>query len=128
MDRRRVRHCQRKQCKYNLYNGKANATITATYEALPPTTYALTVSPNNPAWGSASGGGTFDENTSQTVTATANPSYRFVNWTEGGTPVLTSASYTFTLSGNRTLVANFELIPPAQYTLSVSANNSGWEA
>ncbi|GHV53992.1 hypothetical protein FACS1894181_17890 [Bacteroidia bacterium] len=72
-----------------------------------------------------SGGGTFDENTSQTVTATANPGYRFVNWAEGETPVSTSESYTFTLGGNRTLVANFELIPPAQYTLVVNDGTGG---
>jgi uncharacterized repeat protein (TIGR02543 family) len=39
--------------------------------------------------------------------ATANSGYTFVNWTEGGNPVSTSSSYTFTVSGARTLVANF---------------------
>ena len=35
----------------------------------------------------------------------------FVNWTEGGTPVSTAASYTFVLGKNRTLVANFTTLP-----------------
>src|SRR5262249_31169101 len=33
--------------------------------------------------------------------------YTFVNWTENGSVVSTLASYTFTLTANRTLVANF---------------------
>ena len=44
---------------------------------------------------------------SQTVTATANPGYQFKNWTMDGSVVSTSASYTFTLAGNFSPVANF---------------------
>ena len=51
--------------------------------------------------------GTFAAGSSQTVTATANGGYAFVNWTENGNVVSTSASYTFALNGNRTLVAKF---------------------
>jgi hypothetical protein len=54
-----------------------------------------------------SGGGTFTAGNSQTVTATANSSYTFVNWTENGGVVSAAASYTFTLTANSTLVANF---------------------
>ena len=42
-----------------------------------------------------------------TVTATANPGYAFVNWTEGGVPVSATASYLFPAGADRTLVANF---------------------
>ncbi len=52
-----------------------------------------------------------------TVTATPNAGYSFVNWTESGTQVSTNASYNFTASTNRTLVANFV----ATYTIAVSA-------
>lgn len=41
------------------------------------------------------------------MTATAASGYSFSNWTEGGTVVSWSASYTFTVTGNRTLTANF---------------------
>jgi 20S proteasome alpha/beta subunit len=41
------------------------------------------------------------------VTATPNSGYAFVDWTVSGTVVSTSASYTFALTGNVTLVANF---------------------
>ncbi len=42
-----------------------------------------------------------------TLTATANEGYTFTNWTENGSVVSTNATYSFTLTGNRTLVANF---------------------
>jgi len=41
-----------------------------------------------------------------------------VNWTEGGGEVSTSASYTFTASADRALVANFT----PRYTITTSAN------
>jgi len=41
------------------------------------------------------------------VIATAATGYQFVNWTEGGVVVSTTASYSFVAGGNRTLVANF---------------------
>jgi uncharacterized repeat protein (TIGR02543 family) len=42
------------------------------------------------------------------LTATPANGYAFVNWTENGNQVSTSATYSFTVSGNRTLVANFK--------------------
>lgn len=42
-----------------------------------------------------------------TLTASANPGYRFTNWTENGVVVSTSASYSFDTRTARTLVANF---------------------
>ena len=73
----------------------------------PPTTFTIAVSTSPSAGGTITGGGTFAGGSSDTVTATANSGYTFVNWTENGSVVSTSASYTFTLSGNVTLVANF---------------------
>ena len=69
-------------------------------------TIAATASPS--AGGTVSGAGTYAEGTSATVTATPSGCYKFVNWTENGTEVSTNETYTFTVSGNRTLVANFE--------------------
>jgi uncharacterized repeat protein (TIGR02543 family) len=42
------------------------------------------------------------------VTATPNTGHTFVHWTESGKVVSTSESYTFTLNGNVTLVADFK--------------------
>ena len=82
-------------------------------------TYTITVSANPPGGGTVSGGGTYAEETEATVRATPNACYRFVNWTENGAEVSTDATYIFTVTGNRTLVANFA---PIQYTVSVSAS------
>ena len=50
---------------------------------------------------------TFYEGESCTVIATPNNDYSFVNWTENGTTASSSATYTFTVTGDRELVANF---------------------
>lgn len=86
-----------------------------------PQSYTISVSANPTNGGSVTGGGTFNQGASCTVTATANTGFNFTNWTENGTVVSTSASYTFTVTGNRTLVANFTA-QPQQYTINVSAN------
>jgi len=79
--------------------------ITAT--VIPINSYTITTIASPSAGGTTSGGGTYSSGTSVTVSAAANYSYSFVNWTEGGTQVSTSANYTFTAASNRTLVANF---------------------
>ena len=43
-----------------------------------------------------------------TLAATADYGYNFVNWTENNEVVSTEVSYTFTVSADRTLMANFE--------------------
>ena len=43
-----------------------------------------------------------------TVTATANEGYAFVNWTEEGEEVSAEATYSFEVTSDRNLVANFE--------------------
>ena len=47
-----------------------------------------------------------------TVTATANEGYAFVNWTENGATVSTNATYSFVVTGEKNLVANFEVSNP----------------
>lgn len=71
------------------------------------------ISSANPSeGGTITGSGTYDAGSSCTLTATPNSGYTFVNWTENGTNVSTNASYTFTVSEERTLVANFISLPP----------------
>jgi len=71
--------------------------------------------------GSVSGAGTFAVGTSRTVTAMASSGYVFSNWTENGSVVSTLSSYTFTLSGNRNLVANFTQV----FTIAVGVSPTG---
>lgn len=67
----------------------------------------ISVSANPLAGGNVTGGGTFNYGTSRTVTASENTGYDFVRWTEGSSQVSTNPSYTFTLTSNRNLVAEF---------------------
>ncbi|MBL7649081.1 MAG: putative Ig domain-containing protein [Candidatus Hydrogenedentes bacterium] len=65
--------------------------------------------------GSVTGAGTFDEGANVSLEATPEAGYQFLNWTENEVEVSTSAIYEFALSGDRNLVANFELIPVKVY-------------
>ena len=58
----------------------------------------------------STGSGNFNYGETCMVTATPNTGYQFVNWTENGTTVSSDASYTFTVNGERDLVANFATI------------------
>ena len=84
-------------------------------------TYNISASANPSAGGTVNGAGEYDFGASCTLTATANTGYTFTNWTENGSAVSTNANYTFTVSGNRTLVANFTL---NTYTVTITANPS----
>ena len=49
-----------------------------------------------------------ESGTEVTFTATPNSGYDFVNWTQGGVEISTSATYVTTITANTALVANFE--------------------
>ncbi|MCL5096183.1 MAG: hypothetical protein M1608_01345, partial [Candidatus Omnitrophica bacterium] len=62
--------------------------------------------------GILTGAGSYSSGSAVTVTAKPNTTalpYQFVNWTEGGTFQSASTNYTFLISRDRTLVANFTL-------------------
>ena len=101
-----------------------NRTLVANFAVIPPTQYSVNLSSNPSNGGTTSGGGTYNSGSSATVTATPNSGYTFTNWTVNGSAVSTSSSYTFTINGNRTLVANFAVIPPTQYSVNLSSNPS----
>jgi hypothetical protein len=72
--------------------------------------------------GTVSGGGEHIAHlTKVSALATAHRGYHFINWTENGSVVETNASYEFTATESRTLVANFEKI---FYTINVDVNDS----
>ena len=99
-----------------------NRTLVANFTAIPQN-YTISVSANPSNGGTVTGGGTYQQGQSCTVSATPNSNFTFTNWTENGNVVSTNASYSFTVNGNRTLVANFTAIPQ-NYIVSVSANPS----
>ncbi len=93
---------------------------------VPIVAQTVTVLANPTNAGSVTGGGSFAEGSSVTVTATANSGYTFTNWTENGTVQSTSSNYNFTLAADVNLVANFTA-NPVTYTIAtqVSPANAG---
>lgn len=69
--------------------------------------YTINVFANPTAGGTVLGAGTYQQDQTCTVTAMAKSCYSFINWAENGSVVSSNASYTFTVTDSRTLVARF---------------------
>ena len=74
--------------------------------------------------GTVTGAGVYEQGTTCTLTATPNEGYYFVNWIEDGVEVSSDATYSFTVEGNRDLVAQF-MIPTYTITANVNPSNAG---
>lgn len=94
-------------------------TAEGTYVANFATKQEIIVTINDTEAGSVNGGGIVAYGQEITITATPNEGFTFVNWTVDGVEVSTDAEYTFTVTGNATYTANFEV---SQYTITVVAN------
>ena len=90
--------------------------------------YTVTVSVNDDAMGTATGGGEYKAGETIMLTATANTGYRFVNWTKDAEEVSTSASFEYTVPAEDvTLTANFAPLPEITYELNGGVwNKYGW--
>lgn len=99
-----------------------NVTETATYIAhFQLINYTISVSAEPSEGGNVTGcGNGLHYGDECTVTATANNNYNFTNWTENGYVVSTQAEYSFTVTGDRTLVANFLPMGPSGWAEMVS--------
>ena len=114
---------------YLYYNTSSNAFAISTTSQkninfytegdCPVVEHTITATAEPSEGGTVSGAGDYEEGSTCTLTATANPTYSFVNWTEGGTEVSTDASYSFTVTADRTLVANFIM---NTYTIMATAD------
>ena len=98
----------------------------------PPETLAITItqfnvdlSVNTAGCGTVSGAGTYYCNQSVTVTATPTGGSTFSNWTENGNVVSTNPTYTFSITNNRNLVANFTNCTTCTYTIGTSVSPAG---
>jgi len=85
--------------------------------------YSIRLTANPSDAGTVTGGGSYAAGTQCTVIATPIQRYEFVSWTENGNVVSTSASYTFTVTCNRNLVANFG-IPMIEISASVDPEDA----
>ena len=80
--------------------------------------YTVSVESNNNEWGIVSGGGTFEEDQTATITATAATNYKFVNWAKGDVEVSTDATYSFPVKETATYTANF--VEKTKHTIEVT--------
>lgn len=71
--------------------------------------YLVSLSSIPSATGITQGSGEYEDGSVVTVTAEANSGYTFTNWSDvsNGNVLTTEKSYTFSISGNRTLLARF---------------------
>lgn len=88
-------------------------------QSTPPAQYTITVTSNNAAWGTVTGGGTYNEGTTVTLTATPANGYHFTQWNDGNT----NATRTITVTADATYIASFEANAPNQYTITVQSAN-----
>ena len=89
--------------------------------------FTVTASANDPTMGTVTGGDTYYEEATATLIATPNAGYRFVNWTKAGVEVSTNVTYTFTVTEDVELVANFAPLPEITYELNGGVwNKYGW--
>lgn len=75
-----------------------------------PPTYTVTTQVNPTGAGVVTGGGNFAAGENCTLSFTTNPGYTFSGWTIDGSIVGTDDTYSFTVSDNVTVVANYSAV------------------
>lgn len=91
------------------------------FDAVPPVpVYTITAAISPEGSGTVTGAGQYQEGETVTLAAVPADGYKFSGWQEGGQTVSTDTTYSFTATGDRTLVSAFaEKAPsrlPAGYT------------
>ena len=82
--------------------------------------YTVTLSVNNSAMGSVSGGGTYTQGATATISATPNNGYHFDHWSDGNT----QNPRTITVTQDVSLTAYFVQDEVQTYTVTVFSNNT----
>ena len=99
---------------FTLNAAATSVTAKATYI---PAKYNVTVTTEN---GTVTGAGEYEEGATATLTATAAEGYEFVNWTVGEEVVSTENPYSFVVTADVALVANFEKAKPEVITYELN--------
>ncbi len=87
-------------CGTGIFSGW---TSTFTFTTEVGVTYTVTVRSNNDAWGTVTGGGTFEPGEQTTIKAIPNPNYKFVKWNDENT----DSVRTITVTADVTFTATF---------------------
>ena len=108
------------ECSFNLHYANGNViyygeNLSSSFsfefdmdcEEMPTTVFNIIATAHPTEGGLVTGNGTFEAGQSCAVTAMANEGYAFMCWTENGDIVSTDAEYSFVVTGDRGLVANF---------------------
>ena len=93
------------QADYYFQNAPGNAAFGIVTSDGPVYTIAASALPAE--GGTITNTGLYPENSAAPLIATPNAGYAFASWTENGAVVSTNPNYTFTVTADRTLVANF---------------------
>jgi hypothetical protein len=101
-----------------------NKTISANYVAVP--TYTLTTSATNGSITLNPPGGVYNAGTVVTVTANPNSGYAFSNWSGDLSGSVNPTN--LTMSGNKSVTANFNVLPPGSQTVLFVVGASGTNA
>ena len=83
--------------------------------------WTVTVKANNDAWGTVTGGGTYADQATATISASPAQGYQFAKWDDG----VKDNPRTITVTANATYTAVFEAAAPG---VKVTFNNSVWDA
>lgn len=123
--------------QYTINNITANTTLEVEFEAIPPTTYTLSITAsgngsatyNSTTIKSKTQSFTVNEGTNATVTFTPDNGYLVASVKVNNNDVTYNVSnnaYTISnISQDTTLEVDFEAIPPTTYTLSITASGNG---
>lgn len=84
-----------------------------------PTAFTITATADPTGAGNVTGGGSYNQGETCTLTATANNGYTFVNWTKDGAQVSTNPTYSFTVTESANYVAHFSA---NSYTIDLTAS------
>jgi hypothetical protein len=106
-----------------------DCSIAANFEAI-PAHCNLTILSSDGGSVTTPGEGTFMYTIGTVVSLNATPDagYRFVNWTGNVDTIdnVEAASTNITMNGDYSITANFEVIPPVRYRLTISSTAGGW--
>lgn len=110
----------------NIYGYQYNNSVYAILNIRPSNTYAINAVPNREDGGTISGCGIYPANSSCTLVATPADRFVFSNWTSNGVVVSTNPTYSFTVTENANLVANFIRVDVNEISIGTNSSTSSY--